>query len=507
MSSESTTGNPGRYLTFSPSVRFAAVVWGSIIALTYIVYVFTKPDAAADRPDQAEMQMDLASIDSKSAAPRVPTQSFDASTDSAPTGQPAPRSELSDAARRELARVERVSEQLGERLASLESSIQRLDARLTQALDQPSVAESRQAVAAAQTAVVSAKIASCRRYLDKIKRLSADWETRFADLLTNETGRRIAASPAHVRTVHVVLQQEPPAQEQLVQWELQTDALGEPFENKNEQNLGIVSVTQDHIHSIDALHDELVHTSFEFERQQLLLERIVRETTNTPPAQETLEQVLTRVRQEQAKEEADRVASILAQARAQAIEEQAAKIAALEKEVIQAETDRQAKKLEAEKRQIEQLTELDRQELAEQTRVKEQERKARIAQLKAAAEQAAAAIEEAALEREFEKSLPDIKRYLAAFITPGVAYRRDGTTGPFPYSVIEAAGALAPDRKGMEALLKLVNFKNDRPRGPLPYFQGSDLGWQRTNKEPIAKAQELLKRFGPLMVKKGMLAP
>ena len=55
--------------------------------------------------------------------------------------------------------------------------------------------------------------------------------------------------------------------------------------------------------------------------------------------------------------------------------------------------------------------------------------------------------------------------------------------------------------------MKVATYKNDRPRGRFPQHVSGESGWERTDKEYVAKAQELLTKFGKLMVEKGMLAP
>ena len=55
--------------------------------------------------------------------------------------------------------------------------------------------------------------------------------------------------------------------------------------------------------------------------------------------------------------------------------------------------------------------------------------------------------------------------------------------------------------------MALASVGNDRPRGPIPQFIGGDNGWRLTRTEPIETAQQLLTKYGDLMVQKGMLAP
>ena len=59
---------------------------------------------------------------------------------------------------------------------------------------------------------------------------------------------------------------------------------------------------------------------------------------------------------------------------------------------------------------------------------------------------------------------------------------------------------------GVSALLWLACADNDRPHDALPYYIGGNVNWNETNAKPIERAQELLNKYGELMVKKGLLA-
>ena len=114
---------------------------------------------------------------------------------------------------------------------------------------------------------------------------------------------------------------------------------------------------------------------------------------------------------------------------------------------------------------------------------------------------------EATLEKEFEKDLPQIRQSLAAFITPGFAYRdKRAPKGPISLAWLEGIGALEDSRQGMERIASVASHQNDRPRGAIPFLIGNEYGWQQMPKEPITKAQGLLTKYGKLMVKKGLLA-
>lgn len=118
------------------------------------------------------------------------------------------------------------------------------------------------------------------------------------------------------------------------------------------------------------------------------------------------------------------------------------------------------------------------------------------------------------LEVKFDASRREIERVLRPFLADGYAQpdgRRNvhgATLGPMSFSGLQAAGALSPDRAGMERLMYLASQKNDRYDGAFPQYIGSDYAWEKmTDKPYVKRAQDLLREFGPLLVEKKMLAP
>jgi hypothetical protein len=156
----------------------------------------------------------------------------------------------------------------------------------------------------------------------------------------------------------------------------------------------------------------------------------------------------------------------------------------------------------AKKAKTEELARQEQERIAEETRVKQAEHEAEVAGFKEQVARIQEEMRRARLEADFKRDLPDIKSHLAAFITSGHQLRRDYSNGPVSLAYLKSEGALNEDREGMEKLLRLAGRGNDRPRGALPKH---DLGWANTPKQPVEKAQALLKKYGDLLVEKGML--
>ncbi len=117
------------------------------------------------------------------------------------------------------------------------------------------------------------------------------------------------------------------------------------------------------------------------------------------------------------------------------------------------------------------------------------------------------------LEREFEMELPKIEHYLVAFLTPDNQHPLKKMTiekMPYPFSYIESRGALIENDRGLQCLYEIVvGDVGERPGGPFPH-RSSFYAWRDASaeqREPVVIAQQLLRKYGLLMVEKKMLLP
>ena len=116
------------------------------------------------------------------------------------------------------------------------------------------------------------------------------------------------------------------------------------------------------------------------------------------------------------------------------------------------------------------------------------------------------------LEHDYALAKPDIVRYLGPFIRDGYAQphdgmnRQEGSKKKMSLSGIRSSKALEDSRDGKSRLAVLATVKNDRYQNDFPQFYGGEWGWERMDKEWLARAQELLRKFGDRMVKDGLLA-
>lgn len=341
-----------------------------------------------------------------------------------------------------------------------------------------SAAESKRAVEQVQVAVLAAQVKSGRDRLQRLKTLEAAWQAKSAAILSDDSGRRIAASPTHLALAIGLLERESPSNDQILQWELQLDALGTPVEQATQNKESLMAVTAEHPKILTDLNLLLARTVTEVEQRQFLLDELLKETASRDPSTSTLQTIADERRSTQVRAKAERIAAAC-----------------------------QAARDESEKIQTERLVKLEHEIVEAETRVKEAQRRSTIAGLTEQAVQADAALKELEEERAYERVLPQIKASLGSFTTPGFTLRNDKIKGPASFSFLEGQGAMVEGRPGLEALMFLASQRNDRTLVGLPSYIGGDSSWQNVPKAPVERAQELLVRWGPMMVKKGLLAP
>jgi len=141
-------------------------------------------------------------------------------------------------------------------------------------------------------------------------------------------------------------------------------------------------------------------------------------------------------------------------------------------------------------------------------RLKEQQR---LADLEAQKQQRQAAIAKAALEREFQRDLPQIRSLLRPLITDGLTqpgrnnFEPADKKGPVSLAKLRGTGALAPTAKARAGLYYIVGSNNDRDLGSFPRYRGGAQDVQ-SRQSTMMRVQELVNKYGELMVEKGMLA-
>lgn len=464
---------------FGPTLKYFLLVWLVMVAGGAALLYWT------DRQTSV-LKDDLNSVKQSSASLR----------ETVAQGQPALMTEVTQ--------LRQQLQTATQRLSGLESTLGTYNGQLEQLAVQASESQSRQAVERAKVAVIGAQVKTARERLQKLKAILSAWQAQEASLMSGDLGRRIAASPAHMALALGIVEEERPTSETLLEWELELESLAAPIEASNRDKDATLMVTAEHANRLTDLGQQLKRAIAQLEQHQFLLDALGKETASQNPASVTFAEVLRNRRSASVRQSTERILAAREQARAEAEKEHAERIALVERQIVEADIGRQEQIAKAKREQQEQLARTETEKIIEETRVKEAEARARIAGLRSEAVRLDAATQRAQLEKEFERDLPKIRSVLTPFTASGFQKRGPNKgEGPMSFAVIQGAGALAQTPDGRQNLADIVG-NSDRPTQPLKRFRG---GQTREEEAMCNLAQELLTKYGPLMVEKGMLAP
>lgn len=360
----------------------------------------------------------------------------------------------------------------------------------------------KEAVERARFAELKSKCDVARENLSKIKDLETSWTAKSNALRTGPPGRRIAGSPEHVRMAYEALQQERLFAFEVAQWEEQLAPLVEPIDTMKYDPSHEVPISIDFVTRLDDLGRKLSEAVSRLEAQERLLDVVIQEAAFLEPNSRSLDEVLTEHRAAEEKAFAEKLVAARQAARAATESRELQRVARLEVEVVEAESNREEAKIRAEKERIEQLTRDEAEQVESERKLREAQQRAIVDGLAAEAERTDETLRLAQLEREFQRDLPQIQSYLVAFTTPGFGHRSDGTKGPMSLGFLEAKNCLQPTSFGMGQLGHYAHTaENDRPPGAIP------IGNATYNYPALERAQQLLIKYGEVLVTKGMLDP
>jgi chromosome segregation ATPase len=385
---------------------------------------------------------------------------------------------------------------LKEELSRLTQQIDTHKQALGDYQDNRSLESSQRAVSRVQAANLAAQVMASRQRLADLKALDAQWQVQVATLLSGEAGRRVVASPAQLELLHGVLERQRPTTDQIRMWDTQVTELASPIELALAEAQAVVALDPNHPSLLDDLAGTITEAAADWEQQQLLLTAILNETASVAPADTTLEEVL-----------AERNSMAALNAALEFTEEQNRQVAAERDKTTQAILDA---RLEQERA----LREVELAAIAANANIEKQQIEDAIAEVKRQEAQRQAElkarIERETAEAKFQQQLPEIRRYLTPFITPG---NKQLVKGKWKYveekatlslGGIQAVGALEDTVTGHQKFMFLAGGnENDRPNGVFREYIGGHVHDPRD----VVRAQNLLKEFDDLLVEKKMLEP
>lgn len=323
------------------------------------------------------------------------------------------------------------------------------------------------------------------------------WEKTLSQVHTTDLGARIGSDERTLREYQALQADKAPKRDMVAKLRSRIELLREPLEKAAESELQayrpsaefaerLLSITQD----IDEAMETMRALNARFEALVALA------PAEAPPDAPRLTEALFRLEQGWAVKQNEELTKQLDSLR----EEFAAK---LQEERLKTEGLRQQFEIKREKREREIEEVRNRDELSSLEAYKKQlaEEKARLAA-------------EAQLERDYQRDLPEIDLLLRPFVTNGrtqpgkEAFEISVDVGPVSYSKLKSAGVLERTVDAQRRLWRMTtaNRTNDRDLGAFPSYFGSQQDWAQ--KQPtVARAQELLIKYGELMVNRGKLAP
>ncbi len=326
--------------------------------------------------------------------------------------------------------------------------------------------------------------------LDELAAEMRSWATYSKELLDGDAGRRIASDASYIERIIPILDKEIISQTEyeslLVRFAALTkpldmaesDADYQPSEHLYNSLAELGSEIDSRLHALRSIRDDA--------------DAVQRFAASRSASDETLaEAIKTFHAQRQAKRLADIADAqrIATQEATKLLAEKAVRNEALKHNLDNQRMDREGQQLET--------------EIEEAKRKADEEKRKQIE---------AAAL--AQLEREYNRDLPEIRSLLSPFIHESMFQPKRGrlssadASGPISLSLLQGTGFLNPTSGSREGLYFMIsgNRTDPRPLGSFPRYRGGAQDWDNVH-PTIKRAQDLLIKYGGLMVEKGLLAP
>jgi hypothetical protein len=296
-------------------------------------------------------------------------------------------------------------------------------------------------------------------------------------LESEEVGNQIASSPKLIDQYVALRETAVPAADATAELQEELAILLEPL-----NAIEATQIQSEFTAALDGLAERIETQLIAVKRDQRMLEALQSVAASRAPAESRLADAV------------EQRAEALAAARLTEIADAVDTARQLEIDRVAKESGEEQRKIAEAERDVE--------------RLKEQQR---LADLEAQKQQRQAAIAKAALEREFQRDLPQIRSLLRPLITDGLTqpgrnnFEPADKKGPVSLAKLRGTGALAPTAKARGGLYYIVGSNNDRDLGSFPRYRGGAQDVQ-SRQSTMMRVQELVNKYGELMVEKGMLA-
>ena len=352
--------------------------------------------------------------------------------------------------------------------------------------------EEHQQVARSKLHEVQAEYDSVAATLDSLQRRIDNWQESADGALDSELGKRIAAEPELLATFEAILARQRPSVDIARQLRTRLEELRAPLESAKQLKEGAYAPTELLVLRLAELKKQAEEAATVYSEHQGLLDTVLAKAPSIP-SQTTLRAALVERKRQQDEEQARIITAELEKARKEITEQKAKDQADRERIIAKAEAERLDEETALKAAAIDKETK----KLADGRKTLDDQAKAQQAR--------------AQLERDFERDLGQIRSLLRPMLVeaktqPG-EYRkleRTTVTGPISLSRLRGSGALDNTTDGVKTLFMMFAVSgHDREQGGFPRYQPGDMS---SELDKAQTAQELLIKYGDLMVEKKMLA-
>lgn len=354
------------------------------------------------------------------------------------------------------------------------------------------VIDTNQAVQRSKLMRAESDIQTAQTLLAQVRDQQAKWAKLVPGLLSSDSkqGRRLAADPAATRLLLGAIDRERLDASELERLRSALLELAVPVDAAIEDESAVLKLSSEFTTELATITERLRTGLKRWQDDNALVRVLLKEAEGQSEGDQTLRDAIEGLRAAETRRRAEKINEEVAAAKAVLDEKEAA--ARMRLQELEAQQRLESEKLET-LRQEAKLAGLKVEQDVLRDQIDERRRRAD-------------------LERRFQADLPEIRRVLTAFITPGHKQIVDGKwkrveqKQPVSLSGLHATRTLGDDSMSQMYLYHAGGAsKNDRPNGPFRDYIGGSLRDHET--ALVQKARRFLLDYGNLMVEKGMLMP
>jgi DNA repair exonuclease SbcCD ATPase subunit len=332
--------------------------------------------------------------------------------------------------------------------------------------------------------------------LERLAKLTYSWQQDFEPLLEDDRGSRLAGDENAVRDFLTAVSAPLPTVQESLTWTAEFNEASRPLREAAKSGATDIQTTAEDQAYFEAMLTRVKTGCDALARRQETVELLLTRTSQRPVSGTTLKEAIKN-------REQNELQRLLAEAEEKRLEALKAAIAQQSLEIEQAEQAR----------------------IAAETALRVAEKKAQVQGIRTETQRIDNEIDEAAiaaarkkLEAEFARDEPEIQSLLAPFLAESVTHPnlgnpndphtwiiRAGDLVPVSFGRLQSSGSLANTHEGRHRLYYFAGSADSiRPKQGFPAYSRTGLN-NPAIVARITRAQDLLIKYGPLMVERGLL--